>query len=244
MWMYHSHTNEVFDTNAGLIGPMLITARGMARPDGSPKDVDRELVTLFSITNENESPYLQENLKRFAKPASSQQNDQRLAGINEPHGVNGYIFGNEPMITMRKGQHVRWYVMSMGSETDLHTPHWHGNDVVVGGMRMDTVGVLPGTMAVADMVPDNVGIWLYHCHVNDHILAGMITRYRVVSDTTALDGSATTMPVPVGGVPAGEGGVAGSRSSFPVVPAVAVVAMALVSRSMIARRRRALLPGR
>ena len=32
----------------------------------------------------------------------------------------------------------------------------------------------------ADMVPDNIGIWLFHCHVNDHIIAGMINRYQVL----------------------------------------------------------------
>jgi manganese oxidase len=30
------------------------------------------------------------------------------------------------------------------------------------------------------MRPDNPGIWLYHCHVNDHITAGMITRFQVL----------------------------------------------------------------
>ena len=29
------------------------------------------------------------------------------------------------------------------------------------------------------MVPDAPGTWLFHCHVNDHIAAGMTTRYRV-----------------------------------------------------------------
>nr|WP_241990758.1 multicopper oxidase domain-containing protein [Cryobacterium gelidum] len=29
------------------------------------------------------------------------------------------------------------------------------------------------------MVFDDVGTWLFHCHVNDHITAGMLTRYRV-----------------------------------------------------------------
>lgn len=24
------------------------------------------------------------------------------------------------------------------------------------------------------------GIWLFHCHVNDHLLAGMLTRYQVL----------------------------------------------------------------
>jgi hypothetical protein len=29
------------------------------------------------------------------------------------------------------------------------------------------------------MVPDNLGIWLYHCHVEDHMDAGMVALYRV-----------------------------------------------------------------
>jgi FtsP/CotA-like multicopper oxidase with cupredoxin domain len=29
-------------------------------------------------------------------------------------------------------------------------------------------------------VPDDAGIWLFHCHVNDHISAGMLSRYQVV----------------------------------------------------------------
>ena len=37
-----------------------------------------------------------------------------------------------------------------------------------------------GSMRVADMVPDNPGTWLYHCHVNDHIGAGMLARFSVV----------------------------------------------------------------
>ena len=32
LWMYHSHTDEVADTNAGLIGPMVITAKAVRRP--------------------------------------------------------------------------------------------------------------------------------------------------------------------------------------------------------------------
>jgi hephaestin len=35
------------------------------------------------------------------------------------------------------------------------------------------------TMKTADMVPDDPGTWLYHCHVNDHIAAGMSAFYRV-----------------------------------------------------------------
>ena len=34
MWMYHSHTDEIADTNAGLIGPMVITRTAPLRADG------------------------------------------------------------------------------------------------------------------------------------------------------------------------------------------------------------------
>jgi manganese oxidase len=180
MWMYHSHTDEVSDTYAGLMGPMEITARGMARPDGSPRDVDREFFVLFSVMNENESPFLEDNVQRFAKrPFPHDLDDDDFVESNLMHSINGYVFGNQPLMTMHRGEHVRWYVMSMGTEVDLHTPHWHGNTVIVNGMRMDTVSLLPATMVVADMVPDDAGIWLFHCHVNDHIRAGMLTRYQV-----------------------------------------------------------------
>jgi manganese oxidase len=180
MWMYHSHTDEVSDTYAGLMGPIEITRRGMARPDGSPKDVDQEVFALFSVMNENASPFLRENIDKFASPPAPDPDDEEFQESNLMHSIDGYVFGNQPMITLKRGEHVRWYVMSMGTEVDLHTPHWHGNDVTVNGMRMDVVSLLPASMVVADMVPDNVGTWLFHCHVNDHIRAGMLTRYRLV----------------------------------------------------------------
>ena len=95
------------------------------------------------------------------------------------HSIHGYSYGNLPGLTMRKGDSVRWYVMAMGTEVDLHTPHWHGNTVVSGGMRTDVVSLLPATMITADMQPDDIGTWFFHCHVNDHITAGMLSMYTV-----------------------------------------------------------------
>jgi len=178
MWMYHSHTDEVGDTYAGLQGFLVVTAQGKARADGSPADVDREVFELFAVMNESSSPYLGENVDRFTKTPPA-LDDEGFEESNLMHSVNGYVFGNQPMLTLRQGERVRWYVMSMGTEVDLHTPHWHGNTVVVMGSRMDVVSLLPASMLVADMVPDNSGIWLFHCHVNDHLTAGMMTRYRV-----------------------------------------------------------------
>ena len=180
MWMYHSHSDEIADTYAGLMGPMIVTRCGNGRTDGSPKDVDREIVNVFTVENENLSPWLQYNINKFAAhPGTVDTSDDGFKESNMMHSINGLAYGNLQGQTMRVGQHVRWYLMGMGTEVDLHTPHWHGNTVTIAGMRTDVASLLPATMVTADMVPDNPGTWLYHCHVNDHIAAGMISVYKV-----------------------------------------------------------------
>jgi FtsP/CotA-like multicopper oxidase with cupredoxin domain len=179
-WMYHGHVSEVSDMYSGLMGPLIVTRKGMARPDGSPMDVDREIFSLFMVMDENQSPYLARNVRRYARdPRSVDVDDPDFQESNLMHSINGYVYGNGPRITLRHGERVRWYTMSMGTEVDLHTPHWHGNTVTEMGHRTDVVSLLPAAMAMVDMVPDNPGIWLFHCHVSDHILAGMSTRYEV-----------------------------------------------------------------
>jgi manganese oxidase len=185
LWMYHSHVDETSDTYAGLIGPMIITGLAKARPDGSPRDVDREFVTLFHIYNENHSHYLARNAETYANLTSETEleaatESEDFAESNLMHSVNGYVYANIPGLEMKLGQRVRWYVFAMGTEVDLHTPHWHGATVTAMHSRTDIVQLLPGMMLVADMIPDIVGAWLYHCHVNDHIDAGMLATFAVV----------------------------------------------------------------
>jgi manganese oxidase len=181
MWMYHSHTDEVKDTNSGLIGPMIVTAAGMARPDGSLVDVDRQFVAFYDVMDENQSHYLNDNVAGVEDAANVDPGDEEFEESNLMHSINGYVYGNGPLKTVRVGQRVRWYTFTLGTEVDLHTPHWHGNTVTTAGMRSDMIQLEPGMMMVSDMVPDDPGTWLFHCHVNDHIVAGMMERYRVVS---------------------------------------------------------------
>ncbi|HJU14445.1 MAG TPA: multicopper oxidase domain-containing protein [Candidatus Nitrosotalea sp.] len=181
LWMYHSHVNEITDTTAGLVGPMIITRHGEANQNGTPKGVDREFVTLFTIFNETNSPYFASNLKEFAGETASQVNysDPNFLESNLKYSINGYIFGNLPGLKMNEDTHVRWYVAGMGGESDLHVPHWHGNTLLMNGGRTDMVELLPMSMKTLDMYPDNAGTWLLHCHVNDHINGGMLALYTV-----------------------------------------------------------------
>lgn len=178
-WSYHSHVNAVKDVNSGLVGAIIVTRRGMARPDGTPKDVDREFVTLFNIFDENQSWYLDANIAKLADPHTVDRDDDAFVESNLMHAINGYVFGNLPGLDMTAGEAVRWYAFALGSEVDLHTAHWHGNTGLVGGRRVDVVGLLPAMAEVIDMRPDAPGTWMFHCHVNDHITAGMTALYRV-----------------------------------------------------------------
>ena len=84
---------------------------------------------------------------------------------------------------MKRGEHVRWYLISGINEAeawDIHTAHWHGQTATVAHMRTDMVMLTPMTSAIADMVPDDPGIWLFHCHMPGHFGAGMKTRFQVL----------------------------------------------------------------
>ncbi|MGO8794133.1 MAG: multicopper oxidase domain-containing protein [Candidatus Sulfotelmatobacter sp.] len=161
VWWYHAHVDPGIEVNAGLMGPIIVTAKGKAKPDGSPKDVDREFVASFMIFNEQ--------------------------GAKAPvqfYAMNGFIFGNLPGLVMKRGDRVRWYLLSMGNEIDLHTPHWHGETVTDGKRNTDVVELLPGSMATVDMLADNPGTWMFHCHVEDHMEAGMMAVYTIYVPAT------------------------------------------------------------
>ena len=201
MWMYHSHTNEVKDVNAGLLGPMIVTARGMTAADGTPQDVDRELIVAFDEVFEAESWYLQENMQTymgepdalilgkdpFAQPILVNPSDPTyVPNYSLMETLNGLSYGNLSGLSMNVGERVRWYVMA-STNFEIHAPHWHGNTVVVGGMRTDVAQMLSMGMLIADMVPDNPGTWLFHCHVAPHLAGGMTSVYTVAPSATVAD---------------------------------------------------------
>lgn len=199
VWMYRSRVNEAKDVAAGLLGAIIVTRRGQANADGTPKDVDREIVALFNVFNENLSWYMQQNIDAHISPADRKTLDVTEANFSDPDGhftfagtgfaetnykfsINGYLYGDGPLMTVTQGQRTRWYLLDMGDvgALNFHTPHWHGNTVLHQGTRRDTIFLLPLSSEIADMVPDAPGIWLFHCHLDDHMEAGMMGRYQVL----------------------------------------------------------------
>ena len=196
VWLYHSHVNERRESESGLAGVIVVTRRGMARPDGTPKNVDHEFVAFFMIYNENYSWFIDYNAAHFPTdpkhvvrsesfPKDPMGNLDNLIGTgfasqNFRAAINGYQYGDGPVMRMKKGEHVRWYLITLGNGFNNHTPHWHGNTVTINGQRTDVVSLMPAQMVTADMKPDDPGIWMFHCHVSDHMDAGMVARYEVL----------------------------------------------------------------
>ena len=93
--------------------------------------------------------------------------------------IDGRAFvGNTPVFTSKVGEVVQWDVMAMGS--DFHTFHVHGHRwIAPGGVPRDTQTVGPAESFRIRWRERDPGTWLYHCHVEDHMMKGMIGIYRV-----------------------------------------------------------------
>src|SRR5262245_18952922 len=162
LWLYHGHVDEPAETNSGLIGPVIVSARGQAKADGSPIDVDREFIVLFMVFDQ---------LKGVEERANSEE------GLY--HSMNGYIFSNLPGLVMNQGERVRWYLAAMGNERDIHSAHWHGKTVTRHSRSEDVIPLLPAQTETVNMLADNPGTWMFQCHVADHLEAGMMATYRI-----------------------------------------------------------------
>ena len=110
--------------------------------------------------------------------------DREFEVVFSPFGqdfmaIDGRAFvGNTPVFHAKVGQLVQWDVMAMGSE--FHTFHVHGHRwITAGNVPQDTRTVGPAESFRIRWREESPGTWLYHCHVSDHMHAGMSALYQV-----------------------------------------------------------------
>jgi len=84
-------------------------------------------------------------------------------------------------LVMKQGERVR---ITMANTSSMwHPMHTHGHTFAVpdyGGLRRDTVIVLPGTELAIEFDADNPGEWMFHCHNAYHFEAGMTANLRYI----------------------------------------------------------------
>ena len=104
-----------------------------------------------------------------------------VVAFETTHGfstIDGRAFvGNTPVMKARVGELVQWDVIALGSEH--HTFHVHGHRWRERGVPRDTKTLGPAESFRIRWREDAPGTWLYHCHVEQHMMHGMTGIYQV-----------------------------------------------------------------
>lgn len=188
-WTYSSSVSHSH-LHAGLAGALVVAADPAALVVGTPQHgAQREYVLAWYISNENNSPFLDDNIQNHTgTPLSVNKDDEGFQESNLKHAVNGRLACNLGGLEAAAGETVRLHMLGLGSELDMHTPQVHGamarTGSVAGGAAgragyVATVGVHPGARSTVDVAVSQGGAWLLECGVNDHWAAGMRTQLVV-----------------------------------------------------------------
>jgi manganese oxidase len=102
-----------------------------------------------------------------------------FSSLNGFDAIDGRAFvGNTPVFHAKVGERVQWDVLAMGDAHHtfhVHGHRWRGAD----GVPLDTRTLGPAESFRVQWREDAPGTWLYHCHVEAHMMNGMIGLYRV-----------------------------------------------------------------
>uniref|UniRef100_A0A672QUV2 ferroxidase n=1 Tax=Sinocyclocheilus grahami TaxID=75366 RepID=A0A672QUV2_SINGR len=178
-YLYFSSSDPVRDTNSGLIGPLLVCKKDALDSNGAQKDINLEFFLLFTVFDENLSWYLNQNIETYDTNESELEN-MEFWESNKMHAVNGFMYGNLPGLEMNKGSKVRWHLMGLGTEMDMHGIYFQGNTFQRHGTTRDTLGLFPHTTVTVSMQLDVSGVFEVSCLVSDHYVGGMRQLYRVM----------------------------------------------------------------
>ena len=95
--------------------------------------------------------------------------------------INGQPYPQSRPLAVGQGQRVALTFVNDGARM-WHPMHLHGHTFQVikpdgsRGARKDTVIVLPSQKVTVELLADNPGVWMLHCHNTYHQEAGMMTR--------------------------------------------------------------------
>jgi multicopper oxidase len=98
--------------------------------------------------------------------------------------INGRTYDRTRPLTIRQRRSTRLRIRNMSMMA--HPVHIHGHSFQLGstggaGPRKDTVLVPAMSGVDVDLVADNPGRWMVHCHNAYHAEAGMMTRLDYVA---------------------------------------------------------------
>uniref|UniRef100_A0A3Q0T2K1 Coagulation factor VIII, procoagulant component n=1 Tax=Amphilophus citrinellus TaxID=61819 RepID=A0A3Q0T2K1_AMPCI len=187
---YYSTVDKEKDLHSGLIGPLVICKTGTLQTNQNTQAGIQEFSLLFHTFDETKSWYLEENLKRHcAPPCQVNTKDPWYYASNKFAAINGYVAETLPGLLVAQYQPVRWHLLNVGSDRELHAVHFHGLPFTIHTKqehRMGIYNLFPGVFGTVEMRPPTVGIWLVECTIGDYQLAGMRAKLLVYNPKCVL----------------------------------------------------------
>lgn len=172
---YHAHADPANQIALGLYGPLVVEPREPART------YDREFGYILNEWDLELTPDV------ATGKAPRGPRDQLLRGGElgtDLFLINGRAHESIPPITLAEGERVLIRLTNAGNLP--HAIHSHGHSFkivatdgnpVPAGMELtkDTVLIGPGERYDLELVGDNPGVWMFHCHMENHAANGMMT---------------------------------------------------------------------
>ncbi|KAF7476318.1 Hypothetical predicted protein [Marmota monax] len=184
-WAYFSDVDLERDVHSGLIGPLLICHTNTLNPAHGRQVTVQEFALFFTIFDETKSWYFRENMERNCRaPCNIQMEDPTFKENYRFHAINGYVMDTLPGLVMAQDQRIRWYLLSMGSNENIHSIHFSGHVFTLRKKeeyKMAVYNLYPGVFGTVEMLPSKPGIWRIQCLIGEHLHAGMSTLFLVYS---------------------------------------------------------------
>jgi FtsP/CotA-like multicopper oxidase with cupredoxin domain/plastocyanin len=198
---YHSHADPTAQIALGLYGSLIVEPREPSRT------YDRDYTYILNEWDLELTPDV------ATGKAPRGVRDQILRGGElgtDLFLMNGHAHESIPPIKLAEGERVLVRLINAGNLPHAIHTHGHsfkivatdGNDVPEGmALLKDTVLIGPGERYDLELDGNNPGVWMFHCHMENHAANGMMSLIQ-------YDGALPTGPVgafftPDGGVAAG-----------------------------------------
>ena len=224
---YHSHQDAEIQVPLGLFGAFIVEPK--TPPQGAVQ-YDREFTYILSEWSLALTPDV------ATGDATLPLSGPGAAHSKEPDFdlflMNGHAGEAIEPVTVKTGDRVRIRLINAGSL--VHTMHTHGHSfkvIATDGnfippaqqLTKDSVTLGPSERVDIELLANNPGVWMFHCHIEHHMANGMMTFIRYEGAPAPAGAAMPAMP----GMPGTT--VSAAAPSAPVLsaddPAVAAAAV-------------------
>lgn len=167
---------------AGLIGPLVLYAKGLYGGGKTVAGIDKEYFTLFKVFNENDSPLLNSNITKYGKVSDAGQiaalkTNSDFQKSNLKFTINGHMFGNfnRLIIDESNNKTIRWYVFGGEYTGSAIIPNIlpEGNYKILTGSAGYDQFPAPGSSSWINIKTGTIGKYLLYPNINTLYNNGM-----------------------------------------------------------------------